>query len=381
MHSGTFLKHTLAVALLGMASAAHADLTVGVVLPLTGPTSALGIPINQVLKLWPEEIAGEKVRIVLLDDQTDVTTAIRNTRRLVTDEKADVILGSVATPIAIAMAEVAAEAKTPQLALAPIPLPPGKDTWSFRLAYSSAAMAHAMLRHMVDQGIKTLGFLGYTDAYGETWLQDMHNLAADAGIKLVAEERFQRTDTSVTGQVLKLVAANPDAVLVVASGSGAALPHRELVDRGYAGKIYQTHAAASRDLMRVGRQAVDGGYVVSVPAVVAKLLPEGHPSKKAALDYMNGYESSYGKGSWNQFAALGFDALLVLKASVPIALKTAQPGTAEFRRALRDAVETMPAMPVLQGVLDYTSEDHWGFTEKSPVVLKIVKGNWSIEPL
>lgn len=375
----TVAKHTLTLALLSVVGMAHADLTVGVVLPLTGPTSALGIPINQALKLWPEEIAGEKLNVVVLDDSTDATIAIRNTRRLMTEDKADVIVGSAATPIALAMAEAVAEGKTVQLALSPMPLPPGKDKWSFRLAHSSTVMAHAMLKHMTGQGIKTLGFLGYTDAYGETWLKDMHDLAAAAGIELVAEERFQRTDTSVTGQALKLVSAKPDAVLVVATGSGAALPHRELVDRGYTGKIYQTHGAASRDLMRVGRQAVEGGYVMSGPAVVAELLPDSHPSKKAAMAYVDAYEAMYGKGTRNQFAAHAFDVMLLLQAAVPEALKTAKPGTAEFRAALRDALETLPAMPVSQGVIDYTPEDHWGFSDKSPVILKIVKGDWQLE--
>ena len=57
----------LACALATAAAAARADITIGVVLPLTGPTSALGIPVNNGFKLWPDQIAGQKIRIVTLD--------------------------------------------------------------------------------------------------------------------------------------------------------------------------------------------------------------------------------------------------------------------------------------------------------------------------
>lgn len=370
----------LAACASAIALPAAADVTIGVVLPLTGPTSALGLQVQNGIKLWPDEIAGEKLKVIVMDDATDPTVAIRNTRRLVTEDKVDVIVGSAATPIALAMVDVALESKTPQLAVSPPPIPPGKETWTFRLAPSSATIAQAMFDHMQRQGIKTLGFLGYTDAYGESWLQDVSKMAADHGIALSAVERFQRTDNSVTGQSLKLVAANPDAVLIVASGSGAAMPHRAMVERGYKGKLYQTHAAASRDLLRVGGKALEGAYVLSGPAVVAEQLPADFPSKQAAMDYVQQYEAKYGSGTRNQFAAHAYDIQELLKHVIPMALQSAKPGTPEFRAALRDALEAMPELPVSQGMLDYTPSDHWGFSPKSTVVLKVVNGDWQLEP-
>jgi branched-chain amino acid transport system substrate-binding protein len=375
-----FVKSLIAAAAtLAVAGTALADITIGVSLPLTGPASGLGIPVGNQLKLWPATIAGEKVKLIVLDDATDPTNGIKNAKRFVTEDKADVILGSVATPVAIPMAGIAAEAETVQLALSPIPLPPGKDAWTFRMAQSTPVMAHAIVGLMKKQGIKTVGFLGYTDAYGESWLKDFTAEAEKNGIKVIATERFARSDTSVTAQALKLVAANPDAMLVVASGSGAAMPHMAVVERGFKGKIYQTHAAASRDLMRVGGKDVEGAYVVSGPAVVAEQLPENHPSKKVAMDYVQQYEKAYGAGSRNQFAAHGFDSLLVLGKAVPMALKAGKPGTKEFRTGLRNALETMGRTPVSQGVLSWTKEDHWGFTMETGVMLKVVNGDWKVE--
>ena len=375
------LKQTiLAAALTALASsAALADITIGVSLPLTGPASGLGIPVNQEMKLWPATIGGEKIKLIILDDATDPTNGTKIAKRFVTDDKVDIIIGSVATPVAIPIADVAAESKTVQLSLSPIPLPPGKDGWSFRLPQSNTVMAHAMLTLMKKQGVKTVGFLGYTDAYGESWLKDFTAEAAKIGIKVIATERFARSDTSVTGQVLKLVAANPDAMLIVASGSGAAMPHMAVVDRGYKGKIYQTHAAATRDLMRVGGKAVEGAYVVSGPAVIAEQLPDSHPSKKVAIDFVQKYEKAYGPGSRNQFAGHGYDAELVLEKIIPVALKKAKPGTPEFRAALRDALENIGRTVVSHGVLNWTKDDHWGYTNETGVMLKVVNGDWKGE--
>jgi branched-chain amino acid transport system substrate-binding protein len=373
------LKTLIAAAVALVATAAQADITIGVSLPLTGPASGLGIPVKNQLALWPQTIAGEKLNVIVLDDGTDPTNGAKNAKRFVTEDKVDVIVGSAATPVAIAMADVAAEGQTVQLALSPAGLPPGKDHWTFRMPQSNAVMAHAMVEHMKKMGVKTVGFLGYTDAYGEGWLKDFTAVADKAGIKVVAAERFARADTSVTAQALKLVGAQPDAMLVVASGSGAAMPEKALIERGYKGKIYQTHAAATRDLMRVGGKDVEGTYVVSGPAVIAEQLPDAHPSKKAAIDFVQKYEKAYGAGSRNQFAGHGYDTLLVLEKTVPVALKKAKPGTKEFRAALRDALEGMGRTVLSHGVINWTPEDHWGFTNETGVMLKVVNQDWKVE--
>ncbi len=366
-----------ATALLAMASA-HADITIGVSLPMTGPASGLGIPMNNQFKLWPATIAGEKVKLTILDDATDPTKGVQNARRFVSEDKVDIIIGSAATPVGIAMAEVALESKTVQLAATPIGLPPGKDAWTFRLPQSNEVMAFAMVNLMKKQGVKTIGFLGYTDAYGEQWLKAITAEAEKNDIKIVAVERFARTDTGVTAQALKLSAANPDAMLIVASGSGAAMPHKAIVERGFKGKIFQTHAAATKDLMRVGGKDVEGSFVVSGPAVVGDLLPDSHPSKKVAMDFVAKFDKAYGAGSHNQFAGHAYDALIVLEKVVPVALKKAKPGTPEFRAALKDAIESMGRTVFSHGVMNWTANDHWGYTLETGVMLKVVNGDWAL---
>jgi branched-chain amino acid transport system substrate-binding protein len=370
----------LSAGLIAVAPVARAELTVGVSLPMTGPASGLGIPMSNGVKLWPATVGGEKLRVVLLDDATDPTKGVQNARRLVSDEKVDVLLGSGATPVAVAMAEVASDTRTPQLALSPIPLPPGKDNWSFRIPHSSGVMASAMTRHMKRAGVKSVAFLGYADAYGESWLVELRPRLEQAGIALLAVERFARTDTSVTSQALKLSAARPDAVVVVASGSGAAMPQVALVERGYVGKIYQTHGAATRDLIRVGGRNVEGALVSTPAVVVADQLAADHPLRTVAMSFVEVYEKVHGAGSRNALAAHGYDAFLILDKAVALAKQKARPGTPEFRAALRDTLESMPAVTLTGGVIDYSPKDHWGYQDDSAVMMKIVNSDWKIEP-
>ena len=368
-----------AAAALLLAVPAWADVNIGISLALTGPGSGLGIPMQNQFKLWPKTIAGEKINLIILDDATDPGKGVSNARRFVTEEKVDLIIGSCITATAAAMAPVAFEAKTVQLAAAPVGVPPGQDVWLFRLPQGFTVMAHPIVEHMKKSGVKTVGFIGYTDAYGELWLKEITAQAEKAGIKVTATERFARTDTSVTPQALKLVSANPDAMLVVASGSGAAMPHKALIERGYKGKVYQTHAAATPDLTRIGGKDVEGSYVVSGPAVTAEQLPDNHPSKKVAVDFVTKYEAAMGPNTRNQFAGHAYDAQIVLEKILPAALKKAKPGTPEFRAALRDGMETMGRTIFSHGVMNWTKDDHWGYTNETGVLLKVADGKFVVE--
>jgi branched-chain amino acid transport system substrate-binding protein len=374
------LKKTLLASLLAFAAltAARADITVGVVQPLTGPASGLGIPVKNAIDIWPKTVAGQNVKVIVLDDASDPTVGVKATQRLITEEKVDVIVGSTATPVAIPMASVTAESGTPQLTTAPAELPEGKDKWFFRLPQSNNVMATPMLELMKKQGIKTIGFIGYSDAYGESWLKATNAVIVASGIQLVGVERYARADTSVTAQALKLTSANPDAILIAASGSGAGMPQKAIKERGYKGKVYQTHGAATPDLMRTAGKDADGTFVVSGPAVFGPALPDSHPSKKSATAYGEAYEKAYGPNSRSQFGGHGWDAYTVLDKAVPEALKKGKPGTPEFRAALRDAFERMGRTVLAHGVIDWTATDHWGYTKETGVMLEVVDGQFKV---
>ncbi len=373
----------LAVALAASAAfAAHADINVGVTLSATGPAASLGIPEKNTVALMPTTIAGQKVNYIVLDDATDTTTAVANTRKLITDNKVDIIIGSTVTPNSLAMIDAVAEAQTPMISMAAgsriVEPMDAKRHWVFKTPQNDIMMALAIAGSMADNGVKTAAFIGFADAYGEGWWNEFSKAAATKKINIVATERYNRTDTSVTGQVLKLVAARPDAILVAGSGTPAALPQKALKERGYAGKIYQTHGVANNDFLRVGGKDVEGTLLPAGPVLVAAQLPADHPVKKSAEAYIAKYEAANGKGTVSTFGGHAWDAGLLLAAAVPEALKKAQPGTPAFRAALRDALEGVKNLAGAHGVFNMSAQDHLGLDQRARVMVKIENGAWKL---
>jgi branched-chain amino acid transport system substrate-binding protein len=378
------LSRIAAAALLALGSvAAMADINVGVTVSATGPAASLGIPEKNTVGLMPKTIAGQKVNYIVLDDASDTTAAVSNARKLVSEHKVDVILGSTTTPNSLAMIDVAAEAQTPMISMAAsariIEPMDAKRKWVFKTPQNDIMMSLAIAEHMAAAGVQTVGFIGFNDAYGEGWYQEFAKIAALKGLSIVASERYARTDTSVTGQVLKLVAAKPDAVLIAGSGTPAVLPQRALKERGYAGKYYQTHGVANADFLRVGGKDVEGTLLPAGPVLVADQLPATHPVKKSAQSYVAAYEGANGKGSVSTFGAHAWDAGLLMSSAVPVALKKAQPGTPEFRSALRDALEATKEVAGAHGIFTMSANDHLGLDQRARVMVKIENGTWKYQ--
>ena len=351
------------------------EITIGITVVTTGPAAALGIPERNALEFVPKEIGGVPIKVIVLDDGGDPTAATTNARRFVTESKADIIMGSSTTPPTIAVSTVANEAGIPHLALAPFPFKPQQMKWSVSMPQPIPLVGKALYDHMKKHGVKTVGYIGYSDSYGDLWLNDFKKQAIPMGMKLVDEERFARPDTSVTGQVLKLVAANPDAILVGASGTAAGLPQTELRDRGYKGLIYQTHGAASMDFIRIAGKAAEGVIMVSGPVMDPEDQPDSALTKKPGLALVKAYEAKYGPRS--QFAGHSYDAFEVLKRVIPVALKTAKPGTPEFREAIRLALISEKEIATSQGVYNFTEKDRYGLDDRSRIILTVKDGKYT----
>jgi branched-chain amino acid transport system substrate-binding protein len=380
----TLIKNLVALAAASLALAAQADINVGVTVSATGPAASLGIPEKNTIGLMPTTIAGQKINYIVLDDASDTTSAVANTRKLISEHKVDVIVGSTVTPNSLAMIDAVSEASTPMISMAAsariVEPVDAKKKWVFKTPQNDIMMALAIVTHMANAGVKTAGYIGFADAYGEGWYNEFSKIAAIKGIQIVANERYNRTDTSVTGQVLKLLAAKPDAVLVGGSGTPAVLPQKTLKERGYAGKYYQTHGVANNDFLRVGGKDVEGTFLPSGPVLVAAQLPADHPVKKSANDYIAKYEGAFGKGSVSTFGGHAWDAGMLLQAAVPAALKKAQPGTPAFRAALRDALEAVKELPGAHGVFNMSPTDHLGLDQRARVMVKIENGTWKYQP-
>jgi len=370
-----------AFALLAAPLAAWAQVKVGVVSSATGPTAVVGIPQKNTVPLLPRRIGEFTVEYIAYDDASDSTQTVTLVKKLLAEHKVDAIIGPTGSPNVMAVLPFIAESGTP--ILAPVGTPAvvlpmdDKKRWAFKTTQNDNLIAEALIAHMKKTGIRTVGFIGYNDPYGESWLKEFSAQAKAAGLALGPVERYQRTDQSVTGQVIKLVAAKPDAVLIAGTGGPAVLPHATLIDQGYKGAIYQTHGAATPEFIRLGGKKVEGSFMAASLMLAINEIPDSNPSKAVAQGYMAAYEKLHGAKAAT-FGANVYDAGLLLQKAIPAATKKGKPGTAEFRAALRDALEQTKEFVGTQGVYNMTPQDHSGFDKRGRVMLTIRDGAWHL---
>ncbi len=358
---------------------AFADVTVGVILGETGPSASIGISAKSVFAILPDTIAGEKIKFVIMDDGTDPTKAVKDARKLTAEDKADVLIGSISVPTITAISEVAAETKTPQIGLSPITGVAAKNPWLFSVAQPTRVMMSAVVQDMVKRKVKRIAYIGFSDSWGDQAYEGFASQAQDAGMTIVANERYARTDSSVSGQVLKVLASKPDAVVIGAAGNPAVLPNVTLVERGFKGPIYHTHGVITKDFLRLGGKAIEGAIAPTGPMVVADQLPDSQPTKAVSLPFIKAYEAKYGVGKRDVWAAYAYDAYLLVAHAVPEALKKGKPGTVEFRQALRDSMESIKGLVTTQAVRIMSPLDRSGVDEKSSRVLVTVHdGHWQL---
>ena len=371
-------------ALLSICGTATAQIRIGVTVSSTGPAASLGIPEKNTVELLPREIGGKKVEYIVLDDASDTTTTVTNVRKLASEEKVDAIIGSTTTPNSLAMLPVLGELKVPAITLASssriVEPMDANRMWMFKTPQSDVMMATAIAENMSNAGVKTMAFIGFGNALGDAFYAEVAKYAELKGIQVVANERFAPTDTSVTGQILKIVTARPDAVVIGASGTPAATPVRALVERGFKGRIYHNHGVANREFLRVCGKDCDGTFLPTGPVMVASQLPDGNPVKKPAVAFVKAYEAKFGAGNVAAFASYTWDAGLLLQRAIPDALKKAQPGTAEFRMALRDAMEAVRNEPSTNGIVNMSKTDHLGLDQRARVMVEIKGGEWKYVP-
>jgi branched-chain amino acid transport system substrate-binding protein len=360
---------------------ASAQMKVGVIASSTGPVSVVGIQQKNTAALLPKKIGDVSIDYIYMDDNSDPTQATKNVQKMLIEDKIDVLIGPSGSPNAVAVLPFIADTKTPMLApvgTTAVVLPmDDKKRWVFKTTQNDNLVMEAIVAHMKKTGIKTVAFIGTSDPLGDNFATAFKVAAEPAGIKVIAEERFARTDTSVTGQALKIRAASPDAVLVGAAGAATVLPEVTLVDQGFSGKIYQTHGAATPEFLKIGGKKVEGTFLAASPMLVLSEIGDEVASRKVALDYIAGYKKLYDVEP-GTFGANIYDAGLLLERTVPVAAAKAKPGTPEFRAALRDAIEEVKDLTGAQGVYNMTPKDHSGFDQRSIVMIAVKNGSWSL---
>ncbi len=371
----------LSVVLAALATPAQSQVKIGVIASATGPTAVVGLPQRNTVPLLPTKVGDLTVEYVSLDDASDPNQTVTLFKKMISEDKIDALIGPTGSPNAMSLIQFAADSGTPVLApvgAASVVLPMTEQKkWVFKTTQNDDIIAQALVKHMVDTGVKTAGFLGFNDAYGESWLTVFKELAEANNIKIVATERYVRSDTSVTGQALKIYAAKPDVVLVAGTGAAAVLPQVTLVKQGYKGQIYQTHGAALPAFLSLGGEQVEDTILAASLMLVLPEIADSNPSKPIAQDYIQRYTERYGQAPAT-FGANVYDAGLLLEKAIPEAATKAKPGTPEFRSALRDALEQTRDLVATQGVYTMSPEDHSGFDERGRELITVRNGQWHL---
>ncbi len=370
----------MGLAIAALATPALADIRIGVVLSLTGPSASLGIPENDTVKLWPKTMNGEKVVVTVLDDASDPTSAARAARKLITENGVDVLVGSSVTPPSLAMVEVAGESKVALLSLAGggaiVEPQEGNRKWAFKFSPTETFSTDVIVAHMLKTGVRSVGVIGLANAYGDGFVRNFERIAAAKGLKIVASERYATTDTSVVGQVVKLLASKPDAIYVASAGTPGALPQIELANRGWKGATYQTQGVANNDWLRIGGKAVEGTFMTTAPVLVAEQLADSDPVKKPAVDYVRVFEGAYGPNTRTLFGSTAWDVFFMVQQVAGAVPKTTKPGTPEFRSALRDGMERLHDFVSAEGVYTMSERDHNGVDARCQVLVHVENGRW-----
>lgn len=377
------VRNSVAILALVVSAAAAAQIKVGLMVSATGPTTAIGIPQQNTGVLLPTRIGNATVEYIQLDDGGDTTRAVQNAKKLLQEYNVDALIGPSTTPNALAILDLVAEAGVPLLATvgtsSVIEPMDAKRKWVFKTTQNDDLIAAALVKHMVKAGVKTIGFIGFKDPYGENWHKVFAPIAEQAGIRIVATEYYQRTDQSVTGQALKLIGAKPDAVIVAGVGGPGVLPQTTLRDQGYKGTIYQTHGVATDDFIRLGREKVEGTVLAAGPMLVIDEIDDANPVKKVAQNYIAAYEKQF-KQKPATFGANTWDAGIILMRAIPVALPQGKPGTETFRTALRDAIEKEREIVGCQGVFNMSPTNHNGMDERARVLVTVKDGKFRLLP-
>ena len=377
------IRSFMLVAAIAASAAAVAQVRIGLMVSATGPTTAIGIPQKNTGDILPRKAGAATVEYFQYDDGGDTTRAVQNVKKLLQEHNVDAIIGPSTTPNALAILDFLAEGKVPLMATvgtsAVVEPLDAKKRWVFKTTQNDDLIAAALIKHMVKAGVKTWGFIGFKDPYGENWYRVFTPMAEKAGLKLVATEYYLRTDPSVTGQVLKLLQAKPDVVLVAGVGGPGVLPQMTLREQGYKGVVYQTHGVATDDFIRLGKDKVEGTILAAGPMLVIDEIADANPVKKVAKAYIAAYEKQFGQKPAT-FGANTWDSGIILERAIPVALKKGKPGTEAFRVALRDAIEQEREIVGCQGVFNMSATNHNGMDERARVLVTVRDGRFRLVP-
>jgi len=244
----TLTRFALACALTLGAAAVHAQaagkLKVGLMLPATGTFASLGTAIENGFRLYVTEqggkIGGREVEFFKVDDESDPSKAVDNATKLIKRDNVDVLVGTVHSGVAMAMAKVAKENNTllivPNAGADAVTGPMCAPT-TFRSSFSNWQPGYAMGEVMAKRGHKNVVTITWKYAAGDESVRGFKEAFEKAGGKVSKELTLPFPNVEFQALLTEIAAAKPDAVYTFFAGGGAVKFVKDYAAAGLKGKI------------------------------------------------------------------------------------------------------------------------------------------------
>ncbi len=364
---------------LAVASAFAADpIKIGSVLSVTGPAGSLGDPELKTMQLYVDEInkkggvIGRPLQLISYDDGSDASKANGFAKRLIEDDKVDIIVGGTTTGATMSMVPLVEKAQIPFISLAGavVIIEPVKK-WVFKTPHTDRMAAERVLDDMKKRGITKVALLSETSGFGQSGKKEVEAVLSKYGVTLVANETYGPKDTDVSPQLTKIKnTPGVQAVFVFGLGQGPAIVTKNYKQLGMTLPLYQSHGVASGEYLKLAGPAAEGVRLPSPAQSIPGKLADSDPQKPVVVGYDQAYRAAY-KEEASTFGGYAYDGLMLAVDAIKRAGST-------DKAKVRDAIEATKGYVGSSGVFNMSPTDHMGLELSSFRLLEIKNGDWTI---
>ncbi|WP_281983667.1 ABC transporter substrate-binding protein [Azonexus hydrophilus] len=351
---------------------------IGSVLSVTGPAAFLGDPELKTLQLYVADInkkggvLGRQLQLVHYDDGSDAGKANGFTKRLIDDDKVDILVGGTTTGATMSAVPLVERAGIPFISLAGavVIIEPVKK-WVFKTPHTDRMAAEKVFEDMKKRGISKVALFSETSGFGASGKKETEAVAAKYGITLVANETYGPKDTDMSPQLTKIRnTAGVQAVFVFGLGQGPAIVTKNYKQLGINLPLYQSHGVASDEFLTLAGPAAEGVRLPSPAQLIPEQLPANDPQKAVVTAYAEAYKAAY-KTDVSTFGGYAYDGLMLAVDAIKRAGST-------DKAKVRDALEATKGFVGTSGTFNMSPTDHMGLDLSAFRMLEVKNGNWTI---
>lgn len=364
--------------LLALPASAQAPIRIGAFLAVTGPAAFLGDPEQKTLELYIEKlnaaggVLGRKLELVSYDSAGDAEKARSYVKRLIEQDKVDVIVGGSTTGETMAAVPLAEAAQIPFISLAGavVIVEPVKK-WVFKTPHTDRMACEKIFVDMRSRGATKAALISGTGGFDRSMRAECLKVAAKHGVTIVADETYGAADTDMTAQLAKIKATpGVQAVLNAGFGQGPAIVTRNYRQLGLAQPLYQSHGVASKEYIKLSGAAAEGVRLPAAALLVADTLPDSDPQKKVVVAYKSAYEGRFHQ-EVSTFGGHAYDGLM-------LAVGAMQRAGSTDKAKVRDALEATHGYIGTGGVVNMSPSDHLGLDLSAFRMLEVREGDWTL---